>query len=281
MSTGIIVMSTTVKSKFVHEHIDLIAKTIDLSCNFKDGSEYTSTNINNSELFKLIDEKKEIPKTSQPSIQYMEDSIKEALNKFDNLVIISPHSSLSGTYQNCISCVDNLNANDKITIIEAQGIAATEMAVCDELVRLIKEGLSYQDISKSIIEFNKRAYILVFPQDIEYLKLSGRIKGAQALLLGVLNIKLAIEMRDHPPKLVSKGRGEKFILKYLNSVLDPNKVEYVCFASINADVKFKEQVFNFLDSKDIKYVDGGETDMTLAVHLGPNTIGFGVVEKQA
>lgn len=279
MKIGIL-MSTTAKStKLINDNPKLIAGELDLKIVFEDDA-VDASKIDLKQLFEKVKRDGIIPKTSQPTPFEIETQIVSALQRFDKLIIVTPHSSLSGTYQSVLNSVEICGQAQDVHVFEVNGgIACTEMALIDKGIQLINEGKEFEQIIEEMTKFNSRLIIYTFPCDYNYLKLSGRVKGAQTLLLNTFNIRIVIKMENKPPIIDFKGRGEKSIFRYIEKEFSQGNIEKIYYTPIADNLDMRVQVLDILDNLNIDVEVTSEANVVPATHLGPDNFGLGVVFK--
>lgn len=279
MNTGIIIMSTASKTKAMSTYQNYISEVIELQIVFDDVA-IDSSKVDLKTLFAKVSESGKIPQTSQPTPYAFEQAINDAFEQFDNLVIITPHSQISGTYQNCVNVASEHSKASNIFVIEVNGgIAVTEAMLIDYCLEQISANTPFDKLKDELTEYNKRLLVHTFPGDIAYLKVSGRVSGAAALLLSALNIRVVVKMEGGTPIIASKGRGDKSVLKYVNNILKEENIEKIYYTSLYDDPKMREQVLKLFDENNIKYEVTAEANSVPAAHLGPNNFGVGVLLK--
>lgn len=281
MNTGLIIMSTASKTEKMKQYAEYISDVIELQIVF--GDEATdSSKVDLDTLFSKVDETGTIPQTSQPTPFAISEAIKRGFEKFDNLIIVTPHSEISGTYQNCVNVASESDKVDKIAVYQVNGgIAITEGMLIDRCLELAANGTSFEEIKAVATEFNDRMVIYTFPGDFAYLKVSGRVNGTAALLLNALNIRVVIKMEAGKPIIDNKGRGDKSVLKYIASEFNADNVEKIYYTPIKANQKFSEAVLELLSSKGFEVKLTEEANSVPAAHLGPNNFGLGVLYKKS
>lgn len=279
MNTGLILMSTASKTKTMEAKRRFISDVIELQIVFDDNP-VNSSEMSLDTLFKKVDESGSIPQTSQPTPFSIEEAINQGFKTFDNLVIVTPHSEISGTYQNCVNVASEHEKSENIKVIQVNGgIAITEGMLIDECLNLIEVGTEFKELSEKLDAFNKKLVIYTFPRDFEYLKVSGRVNGTAALLLNALNIRVVIKMEGGKPIIDNKGRGDKSVLKYIASEFKAEKIERVYYTAIKDDEKMREAVIELLAKNGIEIEMTEEANSVPAAHLGPNNFGLGVLYK--
>lgn len=274
---GIVVSSPICKTDKLRNS-DLIVGEIVLSLYIGE-VEYTSHTITQTELFKVMREENIMPTTAQPGPGQVSAVIEEALTKCEKLIMIMPHESLSGTYQNVV-CAKNDNARSAdIFVIATNSIAISETAVAIKAIELIEQGETFEAICNMLIEFNNRLVTYAYPGSTGHLRKSGRISNSQALLLGALHIRVQIKCAGAAPFSGAKGRGEKFVLKNIAEELAQFNVEHIYYTSLEESAKLKQAIFAMFDEKGYSYTETEIADAVPCVHFGENTLGFTVVCK--
>lgn len=280
MSTGIIMMSSSSKTETMKKYSQYIASVIELEIVFDDEA-IDSSKVDLDTLFQKIDASGKIPQTSQPTPYSIYEAINRGFEQFDNLIIVTPHSEISGTYQNCVNVANESDKADNIAVFQVNGgIAITEALLIDKCLELIAEDTSFEQIKEIATEYNTRMTIYTFPGDFEYLKVSGRVKGATALLLNALNIRVIIKMEGGKPNIVSKGRGDKSVLKYIKSEFSSKNIEKVYYTGIKDDPQLRTAVMQLLADNGLDVYITEEANSVPATHLGPNNFGIALVHKK-
>lgn len=280
MKTGLIIMSTASKTEKMKKNSDLISAIVELQIVFGDDP-VDSSKMDLDTLFRKVEETGKIPQTSQPTPFAIENAINKGLETFDNLVIVTPHSEISGTYQNCINVTSNSERADNIHVFQTNGgIAITEAMLIDYALELARDEVDFKQMIGKLEEFNSRLVIYTFPGDFSYLKVSGRVNGATALILNKLNIRVVIKMEGGKPIIDNKGRGEKSVLKYISNEFDSSKIDSVYYTAIKDNSKMRTEVLKLLSDNGMNPEITEEANSVPAAHLGPNNFGLGVLYKR-
>ncbi len=279
MKIGLVIMSTASRSQAIINDKTHISERIELKVMLGE-EQKNSTDVNLNQLFTYAKEENKIPHTSQPSPYEIEQAITNGLEKYDKLLIVTPHHTISGTYQSILTTVNNMECESDVKVIECNGgIAVTEVALIDKTLQYLNEGVDYQTLIEKVDAYNQKLITYCFPGDFNYLKISGRVKGAQALLLNMLNLRVVIKMADGEPILDGKGRGENYILKYIKNEFTNANIEKIFYTPITDSPKMRNAVIKLLTEMDIPFEITEEANSVPAAHLGPNNFGLGVAYK--
>jgi DegV family protein with EDD domain len=169
--------------------------------------------------YEMLKEKKEHPKTSQPSPEAFAKVYKKIIDEGDEIVSIHISSKLSGTIQSANIAAKEINP-EMITVIDSK-------STCSALAMMVIEAAKYIEAGKSkdeIIElFNKmiassKIYFIV--DTLEYLQKGGRIGKASELMGSLLNIKPILEVKNGKVVPFEKLRGTKKVYKRMADILN-------------------------------------------------------------
>lgn len=274
---GIVVSSSICKTDLI-KTTDLIVGEVLLSLYIND-VEYTSHDITQTELFKRMREENVMPTTAQPSPGEITEAIEAALEKCEKLIIVMPHESLSGTYQNVVGCVNELARKDDIFVLSSNSISISECAEVENAIKLIEAGNDFETVCSEMTSFNKRLWTFAYPGSTSHLRKSGRITNSQALLLGALHIRVQIKCDGGAPYSAGKGRGEKFVLKNIEAELAKVDVEHIYYTSLEESPKLRAAIFAMFEEKGYSYTETDMADAIPCVHFGENTLGYTVVYR--
>lgn len=272
---GIVVSSPICKTEVI-KNSDLIVGEVLLSL-YIDEVEYNSHTITQTELFERMRNSKELPTTAQPSPGHIAEVLDKALEKCEKLVVVMPHQSLSGTYQNVMNVARENSRADDIFVLASNSIAISEAANVEYAITLINEGVSFDDLCSKLESHNQRLITYAYPGSTNHLRKSGRITNSQALLLGALNIRVQIKCDGDAPYSGAKGRGENFVLKNIEAELGNVEVEHIYYTSLEESPKLREAIFAMFTRNGYSYTETDMADAVPCVHFGENTLGLTVV----
>ncbi len=274
---GIVVSSAISKTQLIKSS-EIIVGEILLSLYINE-EEFNSNTITQAELFSRMRTENVIPTTAQPSPGYVSTVLDEALSKCEKLIVVMPHASLSGTYQNVLNVAKENSRWEDIFVIATNSVSVSETAVATKAIELIESEETFEAITNMLIEFNNRLVTYAYPGSTSHLRRSGRITNSQALILGAFHIRVQIKCDGEAPYSGAKGRGEKFVLQNIESELSTVNVEHIYYSSLEESDKLKQAIFKMFDKNGYKYTETDVADAIPCVHFGENTLGFTVVCK--
>lgn len=237
---------------------------------FKDGLEITCQDI-----FAGIKAGKKPPSTSQPSPAEFSAAYTQALERSEHVISLHLSSKLSGTVGSA-----TLAAQDFVGRVTVVDSLTTAGGLALQVMRA-REKISAGDDVHTIVETLERVKLkmaLRFGVDtLEFLKLNGRIGGAQAMIGGLLGIKPLLKLENGRVEAASKVRGRskmiEEIVNFFRSYVEqhgPSRVMYIFSEGGQESVaEIRSRV------ADLSPIDRGmlEAGAVIASHIGPGAVG--------
>lgn len=126
---------------------------------------------------------------------------------------ITISGKLSGTF-NCANFAKS-QVSSKVHVIDSKGTAGSLVLIINELVRLIKEGLPYEEICSRIDEFRDNHTLMFILSDFDNMVKNGRMSKFTSFIASTLHIKPLCMADDGDIKVKEKVRTMKACLKRL------------------------------------------------------------------
>jgi DegV family protein with EDD domain len=235
---------------------------------YKDGVDIFQEN-----LFRLVAETGELPKTAAPSVG-------EFGNFFDRTgenIFVGISSQLSATIQNAtLAAQSNTNTQvvDSLSLSTGVGLLALLAA------NLRDEGLSVSEIYARLLDARAKLRVSFMIDTMDYLYKGGRCTALQAIAGSMLNIHPIIEVRpDGTLGVKEKTRGvrQKGLQMLLDDFaarlneLDRHRV-FVTHTACPEDAEFlKNEIVRIAAPDDVRVTLAGSV---VSSHCGPGTIGI-------
>ena len=212
---------------------------------------------------------KEIPKTSLPSAQTMEDILSKLESEgYTHVIAICLSGGLSGT---CNSLRLMLEDHPKLTsyVYDTKILAYPEGEVVLEAVKLVEAGKSFEEIT-GFYTINT----------LEYLQKGGRIGKVAGTIGELLNLKPIITTDDTGVYYtICKARGRKQALSKMTELLKEKLALGKCEVTVlecackEEATKYMEQLAKLPNVENIKL---NVLSPALGVHGGPGLLGLSV-----
>lgn len=244
---------------------------------FGEKSYLQGVELDNEGFYKLVDESKRVPKTSQPSPHQFVEFYRKVAQKGDTILSIHITAKLSGTYASAVAAAEELKNEFKVIPIDSVLGSLGIGLLCREARKMERAGRSVEEIVKYIEAIKYKVRVILTLDTLEYAKMSGRVKTLQAALASVLNVKPIAVLRDGDLNMTEKVRTRK---ASLDRVIEMAKEEYgnkpVYLAVVHArDPKsgqgLLEQAKRQFNCREVMI---GELSISIAANLGPGTVGI-------
>lgn len=244
---------------------------------FGEKSYLQGVELDNEGFYKLVDESKRIPKTSQPSPHQFVEFYRKVAQKGDSILSIHITAKLSGTYDSAVAAAEELKGEFKVIPIDSTCGSLGIGLMCREARKMERAGKPVDEIVKYIEGMRYRVFIILTLDTLEYAKMSGRVGTLQAALASALNVKPIAVLKDGVLNMAEKVRTRKAALERVVSMA---KDEFgntpVYLAVVHArDLKSGQALLE--DAKrhfNCKETMISELSISLAANLGPGTVGL-------
>ena len=244
---------------------------------FGERSYLQGVELDNEGFYKLVDEKKRIPKTSQPTPHQFVEFYRRIAQKGETILSIHVTAKLSGTYASAVSAAEEVKNDFKVFPLDSASGSLGIGLMCREARRLDRAGKSAEEIVQYLEDIKYKVRVILTLDTLEYAKMSGRVKTLQAALASVLNVKPIAVLRDGDLSMAERVRTRK---ASLDRVIEMAKEEFgdkpVYLAVVHArDPKSGEELLEEA-SKHFNHKETmlGELSISVAANLGPGTVGL-------
>ncbi|MFC4387015.1 DegV family protein [Gracilibacillus marinus] len=280
MSVAIITDSTSYISE--QTRAELSIHMIPLSVVFGDEVYQEEIDITTAEFYPKVKSAAQLPKTSQPSIGLVTESIENLAKDYDEAIFITLSSGISGTYQTAVTVkgmvedIDVYPYDSEISCM-AQGFYVLEAA------RLAKAGENASTILArlDVMKESLRAYFMV--ADLSHLHRGGRLNGAQALIGSMLQVKPILHFENKLIVPFEKIRTEKKALKRIFQLFDEDASTGVQIEASIIHANREEDAIQIKKELEEKYPNVTITvsyfGPVIGTHLGEGALGLGWYKK--
>lgn len=228
------------------------------------------------ELFDLVKQSGQLPKTSAPSVANFIDFFSQFE---EEMIYISIGAKLSATYQSAMLAAESL-PDRKIFIIDSANLSTGIGLLVCKAAELREQGLSVNDVVHQIVETVGKVRTSFVVDTLDYLYMGGRCSALQNIVGSLLKIRPVIEVRqDGTLGVKEKLRGtrkralEALLEDFKNNLpeIDLRRV-FITHSGCEADAMYLKNELNQL--AEIEEICITRAGATIASHCGPNTIGI-------
>lgn len=198
-----------------------------------DGKLYSDNDLKEEGQFlKLMQNSKELPKTSQPPVGLFAEYYKALIEQgYNEIIAIHLTPALSGTIEASRQGAELAGAHCHIV---DSGFTDQGMKFqVKEAAKLASQGASVVEILEKIQEVKEKTKLFIGVSTLENLVKGGRIGRVTGLISTLLNIRVLMELKDAELKTVVKGRGNKTFNKWLDSYMTETKDKVIAELGIS------------------------------------------------
>ena len=182
-----------------------------------DGVLYSDADLKEGEFLHLMQQSKNLPKTSQPPVGVFADVFEELGKDGSQVVAIHMSHALSGTVEAARQGASLSSSN--VTVIDSSFTDQAMKFQVVEAAKLAKEGKDLETILARIEEVKNHTELYIGVSTLENLVKGGRIGRVTGLLSSLLNIRVVMQMKNHELQPIVKGRGAKTFKKWLEELM--------------------------------------------------------------
>lgn len=276
MGVKIVTDSTSYLSEVMIKKYDISVVSLNVTLNNKSIREM---DITNEEFYKMMEESKEFPKSSQPSLDETTKAFEKHLANGDDVVGIFISSQMSGTFSSTHIIKEMLledYPDRNIALIDSRSNCMQMGLAVLASAEKAADGGSLEEVVEACEAVKRTSRFLFTPETLDYLKMGGRIGSAGALFGKVFKIVPILTVEDGETSVVEKVRTKnKAIEKILSVFMDDIKEKglgKVVIHHINSEEEGKKL------AKKISLYINEEVDVipigpVIGVHVGPGAIG--------
>ena len=203
---------------------------------------YTAgVDIDNKEFYAKMKDSKELPKTFCPS---PENFCKEYQCEEDKIIVIALSSKLSGTYNSASLARDLYLSEHKekdIRVIDSMTGSIGAGLLFIKAAKMISEGKDIDEIVEAIENLKEKISFYGTLETLENAIKGGRINPLAGKIIGALNFKAIVQIKDGVVKPIDKARGEsnsiKKVANYITSSIEDTKDKILCLMHANCPEK--------------------------------------------
>ncbi len=247
-----------------------------LHVNFGEEGYTQGPGFTNADFYRLVAEKRIIPKTSLPSIGQIKAFYRSIAQAGDTILSIHISSRLSGTFSTVETAARELSDEFKIIVFDSLAGSAAQAFLARQARQMERSGAALPDILACLESIRRRIAIVFTIDTLEYAYMSGRIGALQSLIAAALKVKPIIILRegllDIADRVRTRQRSIEHLLRRLHERFDRRLVNVAIVHA--ADPKMAQvllaRVKGLLNVKEAILT---ELAIPVAANLGPGAIG--------
>lgn len=166
------------------------------------------TGITPEEIFTWSDAHRATPKTAAFSVDEARQCFKPYLDAGENIMCFSISASMSASYQNMRLAAAELNAEDRVCVIDSQNLSTGVGLQVIEAAIMAQQGASLREIEQHILRIRPLVRASFVVDTLTYLHRGGRCSSVSALAGSALRLHPRIAVIDGAMAAGKKYRGK-------------------------------------------------------------------------
>ena len=252
-------------------NVDVIPLTINI-----DGNEYDYRTISNDEYIERMRTATSYS-TSQPAIGKFLEAYEKWTKEGYKVIVLTLSSALSGTYNTAVTASSEFEG---VHVVDTKTTTRGMFFLLKECLKQLEENVSVEEIAENLREKAKNILTYVTIDKLDNLVKGGRLSKSQALIGGLLNIKVLTQLKETELVALDKVRGKKKLVqtlikhieedkqgKTIKSISLPNSLADEYVALIKSELK---ETFGY----EVKEDEIFTTTPIISTHTGENAVGI-------
>ncbi|CDR31446.1 DegV domain-containing protein SAV0749 [Acholeplasma oculi] len=248
---------------------------------FFDGKEYVDhTEIKAEDFYQMMLDKPNADiHTSQVSTGAFQKLYEDVRDKgFNELVVVSISSKLSGTYQGAILAKE-LVEGIRVEVIDSKSVSFGEAVLGLRALELVKKGQTLDQIVEDLNAYKSRTKIFVLVDTLKYLVKNGRLSAAAGLIGTLLKIKPLLKIMEDGSlkpyeKIRTTTKAQKRIMEIVLEETQGKKVDFYIAYTTNLE-KAQSLEAELREARPDANVTIIPLTPVVGAHAGPGTLGLG------
>ncbi len=253
-----------------------------------DGVDYLDgVTITNKEILDFMKKDCDISTRAPAPAEYA-DFFEKCFEKYDFIISFHVSSELSDCFTSAKSALRLLNDEDhlKIKIIDTKHISIGQALYAIKTINIMKETRSLANIEDKLDEAMVSSLNSFTVDSLKWLKKSGKIGSAGAMVGNLLNIKPIMSVKNAKLSLVATVRGKKAALDQMATTAKGVRAKYGgeydvwvghCDAIDDAGY-LKDKLASALEM-DEQAISIVETGASVAIKVGPGCCNWGMIRR--
>ncbi len=162
-----------------------------------DSSYLDKITISPSYLYETMDDAKNYPTSSQPTVKAVEMYLKSIVPYYDSIIVITVSAKMSGTYDTIVNAAKKIDSTgEKIAVIDSKLNSGGQGLVVLKAAESIEKGIDFTEVIKTIYDTIEKTKIFVSVDTLKYMVRSGRLKKYAGLAAKILNLKPVVSINS-------------------------------------------------------------------------------------
>lgn len=250
---------------------------IPVNIHFGEETYLQHVDLSNDDFYRMVNERRIIPKTSQPSPHQFVTFYRKVAQPGDTILSVHVTSKLSGTFDSAQMAAEELKGEFNVIPFDSAAGSTAIGFMCQEARLLERAGAPLENIIKRLEYIRAHTSIILTLDTLEYARMSGRVKTLQAALASLLNVKPIVELQNGVLDMAGRVRTRKRALEHVLEQTKARIGDRLCNLAVvhardaQTGATLLEQARRMFNINQLVLTD---LSISVAANLGPGTVGL-------
>ncbi len=258
---------------------ELGVTVVPLTISFGDERFEDGVNLSATEFYERLRASKELPKTSQPSVEAFRRAY-ESLPEGDEIVSIHLSSRLSGTLNSASIAREELSGRNHIELIDSYSVSLGLGAIVLDAAEAARAGGTAEQVVAAARRTMDRHHLVCALDTLEYLQKGGRIGRARSMLGSLLSVKPLVHIEDGEVAPLERVRTRAKAMERLREIATEDRtirrLLVGCAGNDAEAAEFAASLGPALPHTDIRVL---QVSPIVGVYAGPGAMGICTVRR--
>ncbi|MBO0587143.1 DegV family protein [Sporosarcina sp. E16_8] len=162
-----------------------------------DSSYLDKITISPTYLYETMDDAKNYPTSSQPTVKAVESYLKSIVPYYESIIVITVSKKMSGTYDTVFNAAKKIDSTgEKIVVIDSKLNSGGQGLVVLKAAEAIEKDIEFTKVIKLIYDTIEKTKIFVSVDTLKYMVRSGRVKKYTGLTAKIMNLKPVVSINN-------------------------------------------------------------------------------------
>ncbi len=252
---------------------------IPMSISFGEELYLDGVDLTADQFYSKLEKSDSLPKTAQPTIAAFTQALESALATYEDALVITLSSGLSGTYQSACLAKQNFSQEEqqKITVFDSLRASLGQGLLVFEAAKMASTGAGREEVANYLNHLRPRLASEFTLNTLDYLIKGGRLSKIQGTIGSMLDIKPILSFNEegrivHRERIRGRKKSIKRLVEILGTEGNCLDQQTVAISHSRCVEEAKWLADTIQEQFSIPEVIIGEMTATIGTHTGPGCL---------
>jgi DegV family protein with EDD domain len=251
-------------------------EVVPILLNIGDRSYRDGLDITTAEFYRLLRTSERLPTTSAPSVGTFIEAFETALAGAEQVVAVHVSAQLTSVHRIATMAAQSI-PGDRVHVIDSQSATMAQGFIALAAARRARQGGETSEVVRAAVDARSKTRFFAFLETMDYLRRSGRVPGAVALMGSAIQLKPIVHIVEGEVASLARPRTRRRATQTLIDLMarevDDRPVRAaVLHADCLSDAEeLRERIAVLFDCREL-YVS--EMTPVMGTHTGPGLLGL-------